>query len=113
MVTIATSADDSTFSSQGPFKFGFSGGPVYFHGAGGAGDNVLNFNRIGSSNYNFTFFGTCSATDFVATSDARLKNIIGNYGGGWHELKGIEIKEYDKYDHARSHAVREVGLIAQ
>jgi hypothetical protein len=76
VVNISTSADDSTFSSTGPFKFS-NGGTVYFHGPGSTGDNVLNFARSGSSNYAFTFFGSVTASTLNASSsDERLKENI-------------------------------------
>lgn len=64
---------------------------------------------------NLSFSRTCQAPDFVATSDARLKDIIGPLKAGYAELKKLQPMRYIKYDDLAhsGEGKEEVGFIAQ
>lgn len=95
-------------TAQAPMHFDYAGGStIYIWGQNGAGDDMMNVARVGTSNYNFTFNGRGYAVDFQSTSDARLKSDVEPLTDGVERLKQMRPRSY------RKQGQPEVGFIAQ
>jgi hypothetical protein len=79
--TSTSSAPCLAISGQAAIQLKYmSSGAAYFWGPGGSGDNVLNFSGS-SSNYNLTLFGQGYASNWIISSDQRIKTWIKDLDG--------------------------------